>query len=340
MNNNNTRINLNLMVLEKPLDEFRFKSIFECLVKNSKFKTVCHAKFRTLKELERHHDIRHPEKPLKYHNVVVGSKYIEKRMDECHTKIVVFSHADSLYHEAGLTCEHKKTLPNSCYLRICPKCEKTRHLRNAKTYKDVVEHFKRLNFLTLTCRGHKEFKPSVKNDLERDVKKFIDMLKYRFKGYPVQYVRVLETVKKDDGVYYHYHFLIDVPYVHQTVLSEIWKKATNNDSFIVDIRHVGHVQNTREGQKMVFSRGLDQHDPIMYVSKYLSKPLSNITPKEYAGYVYRERFVETRLKGTSLVSIRNNRRKIDPIPAFFKCSECGFMLRYTETRDLTFKGVG
>jgi len=339
MNNLNCQ-DLKLCILKrKPIDDFKFKSIFECLVKNKKFNVICRSKFRTLKELERHTLLFHEGKRLKYHVVVVNSKYIETRLNDCRTKMIVFSHVNPLYHELGLPCNCKKTLPNSCYLRICPKCEQTRKNRNIKSYRDVVGTFKRVNFLTLTCKGHHELKPSVKLQFERDVKKFIDMLKSRCRNYKIQYVRVLETVKNEDGYYYHYHFLIDMPFIHEIVLSGIWKKATNNESFIVDIKHVGRVCNTREGKKTIFTHGFSQNSAILYVSKYLSKPLQNISTKEYAIYVYRERFVETRLNGTSLDSIRNNRRFLEGVNPFFKC-EHGFLLGYTETVNLKGAGIG
>jgi hypothetical protein len=296
-------------------DHVWYKSLIQC--------AYCDKVFRTKDLVRRHFDLKHKfkngvatKRQFDYKTIPVNGSYIKRRLNNCRTKRVTFGHVNP-----ELGCSHKKEWLNSCYLRICPKCVSTRKSRYLKRYSSVLKHFKRISLLTLTYRGYHPLNSKVKKNLEYCLKLFFKNLKYHYPNYVFQYIRVLELVAKPNNTYYyHYHFLIDAPYIHQAHLSEIWGKLTGSP--VVHIKYVGN-------------RWSLQHKKN-YICKYLAKPQQNISYEKYALHVYREHYVQT---STSLVITAIVEQKMDG----HICEKCGNRLYFVYETDLTLftdKGGG
>ena len=293
MNKIHSSQDLKLSVLQNHLDKFvpislvrlkegkGFKRVYECN------RAKCRSKFRTLELMEKHLKLKHNISCHKGHYslVYVNEDYINKRICQCHTKKIVFN--DGL--------DNREFLSNSCFIRICPICEENRKSRNSKHYRNIIKSFKRVSLLTLTFKGYHALDVDVKHRFEYAVKKFLQMLKYYYRKtpYKLKYIRVLEVkYKYGENYYYHFHFLMNLPYTRKSRLVKMWSKANSGESFVVDIQNIGYQGSGREWSSS---------QKLGYITKYLAKPFENITPMEYALHMYRSRFVETRV-GTRLDS--------------------------------------
>lgn len=293
-----------------------YKCLYECY--------YCQAKFKTLNLLINHHKRNHDswnkQKQVRYQRVVINGKYIKSRKDICCTKKVKFGHKhDKLEKELNSNlCNHQKEHLNSCYLRNCPHCESVRKWRYRKKYGNALLSFKRVSVLTLTFRGHHMLSKDKKKVFENHCRNFMKRLGRRL-VYKIQYVRVMEVVKYPDGYYYHYHFLIDMPYVKQNELSNTWEETTGSGVVWIETlkdktgRPIGQFWNRLSvEQKMC--------QAVNYITKYLAKPLSNIADQEYALYVYGSHFVETKLEEPFTCIKGQN--------SAMKCEVCGEKLVY------------
>lgn len=290
-----------------------YKVLYEC--------KYCKKVFRNYNCLSKHFERKHKfvngeikRTEVLYKLVVVNGKYIEKRIRSCRTQKIVFAHK-----HPEIECNHKKEWLNSCFLRICPKCLNMRKYRYIKQYKNIILRFKRISLLTLTHRTYFPLSElQLRQNLNYCVKLFLKQLKYHINqhmklNYKIQYIRVLEVVDKGDGLYYyHFHFLIDMPYIPQETLSRIWEKITGN--YIVHIKYVGNRWNTQA--------------KLNYICKYLAKPQKNISYENYALYIYRTHFVQTSLDLSSKVEQKSYENNV------LICPECGNRLEYIETIDL------
>ncbi len=303
-----------------------FKRIFSCI--------KCNRMFRTEKQVTDHIKMYHPRLKCPEHHfkiVSVDGEYIEKKLKECRSKVMVFE------------CDngHKKFVPNSCFLRVCLECEDIRKSRYLKRYSKFIKSFKRVSLLTLTIKGQYNLDKKTKEGFEYQVKKFFKMMKYRFK-YNYKKIRVLHIKSKGSGeYYYHFHFLIDMPYISQKrcvkeghvkdedgvckicqKLSVMWKKATKGESFVVDIRYVENRWSDKQ--------------KLGYICKYLAKPFDNINEEEYALHMYRSRFAECRVdKGTVKGLIAQAQLVISSVmeQKYFNstCEKCGSRFFYDKT---------
>jgi len=192
-------------------------------------------------------------------------------------------------------------------------------------FKKHVKQFQRVSVFTLTYSGHHALSKDQIKELNTHVRNFMRRLR-RKKSYKIQYVRVLEIVKKGLGYYYHYHFLIDMPYVRQDTLSKEWYGVTGT-SYVVDIRLLKDNKNRPVGQ--FWNRLPDKqkiNHALSYVGKYLAKPMPGIDSDTYALHIYGQHFVEsfTCFKG------QNRTMKKGLV-----CSHCGEQLFYSETIPIT-----
>jgi len=333
MLNNRTHSYLKPPLLQKhihkytPISEIKFKTklgykrIFQCeCLKDDDYgeSRKCNAKFRTKELMIKHITLKHPrlKKPERWFStVLIDGEYIKGRMCECKTKVMIFEN----------DLDMKREIQNSCFIRICPKCYRTRKGRYIRHYKRLLKYFKRVSLLTLTHKGYHDLDIDKKKEFEYAVKKFFQMIKYRYKHYNFKKIRILETKRKKDGkYYYHFHFLIDMPWIPQTMLSAIWSKATAGESYVVDIRWVG--KRWSDKQK------------LGYICKYLAKPFSNITPNEYALHLYRTRFVDCRFDVSSVSSLVSY-SIMEEKQAEYEQFGMSMEYRYIETVDLR-GGIG
>lgn len=270
----------------------------------------CGANFRYWKSFKKHHETMHSGS-YDYELVTVDSGYLKERMVKCKTQQIIFSHLDEC-------CYHTLITLNSCYLRCCPKCEATRKNRYAKLFKNAVFNFQRVAVVTLTLKNHHPLTKQQMGAFRNDVKNFMRRLR-RNKNYPIQYIRVLEVVEKFDGWYYHFHLLVDMPYIRQDNLSKIWNDVSGSSVVWVEIAKnnngvpIGHIWG-RLPNRLKFSNAL------RYVSKYLAKPLPSLDLDAYAVHIYGQHFTQT--------LTRSNGQKC-AIKTGLICKECGGLLHFS-----------
>lgn len=280
--------------LDQEISNIGFRRLLKCY--------YCEKCFRSFKHLELHHNLKHKtwnkNPKIRFSYVVVNGKYIEWRIEKCKSETLVFSHHyDSLRREGMFErdqCHEKKIILNSCYLRGCPKCESTRRYRYTKKYRNALLGFKRVSVVLLTFVGHHKLSKQTMREHRVHIRNFMKKLGRRL-VYELQYIRVLELKNHENLYFYHYHFLIDLPYINQKSLSQMWHQTTKT-SFVVDIRILRDNKNRPVG--LYWNRLKKQAKMTHasnYITKYLAKPISNITSDEYAAHIYGTHFVETHL---------------------------------------------
>lgn len=293
-------------LLPCPHNDFVFKRMFQCEQCTGVFKNyetlVKHSTLHHLSVLEENKDsfnlygekILYTYKSVPFAWVVVDGDYILQRIAGCSTKWVKFSHCT--YDKRF--CDSSKRVLNRCYTRVCDKCYETRKIRYKKHYRESLDAFNRVSVFTVTYSGHHALSKKKFKELILANRNFMRRIRRRAK-YKIKYVRTFEIVPKRDGYYYHFHYLIDMPYIRQDILSKHWSEVTGG-SFVVDIRilrdpksnmPVGyHWQRLKKNHR--------RNSALAYISKYLAKPMPvNVLDKEtadvYASEVYGQHFVET-----------------------------------------------
>jgi len=302
-----------------------YKQIFEC--------KVCFAKFTSRKQMEFHFSNKHSTyKRIQYRTRIINEKYIQERLDLCKTRKLIFKHhPDPLIQEKGIDlCDHQREILNSCYLRICEKCEATRRYRNVKKYKNVLLNWKRVSVVTLTVKDHHPLSKLFKNKLEQQIRNFMKRLERHFRNVKISYIRVLEIVKKSNGWYYHFHILMDLPFLDQKNLSKMWYETSGSKIVYIQIL------KDRSGKAVGISwNRLKDKDKINqatnYITKYLAKPVSKLSLDQYARIIYRSHLVETKIDKNSLTCLngQNSAKKTGLI-----CEICKETLFYDETREI------
>jgi len=239
--------------------------------------------FRSLSALHKHYEKYHQGEEVEYGKVVVDGRYIQERMHKCKTKTVVLGHVHG-------ECEYEKKIPVACHVRICSKCEDQRRISVFRKYYEGILQMKHPKMLTVTYYGHHPLSARVKWELEGYMRSFIKRIIRKIMKMPgkyeVRYLRVIEFVPKDDGYYYHYHLIIDMPYISQKWLSEAWLGVTG-ESKVIDIRSLERTD--KRGKRRVLN----------YVLKYVTKPMKIDETKQdvydlYAREIYGKHLVESR----------------------------------------------
>jgi len=282
-----------------------FQRLFRCY--------YCESKFRTYKHLKIHHAQQHGMRngvktntKIRYSFVVVSGRYIKLKRESCKTKPIEYNGAYMVDHKGEL-------IKSPCNLRNCTICESHRKHRYKKKFTKSILDFQRVVLFTLTYQGHHLLSKRKKKELEVHVRNFVKRLGRRI-IYKLQYVRVLEIKKSsNNSYYYHFHFLIDMPYVKQGTLSRMWEQTTET-SYIVDIRCVKDDHGkpvgifwkrlTREEKEKLINGSLN------YIVKYLAKPIGEISDHQYASVVYNSHFIETRITNVSSLEVSGQNSSI------------------------------
>jgi len=194
-----------------------------------------------------------------------------------------------------------------------------------KKYKEALLSFKRVSIVTLTIKDHHPLSRVIKKKLEQQIRNFIKRLNRKF-NYKIQYVRILELVKKADGYYYHYHILFDLPFIAQRTLSKMWLETTGSS-----VVHIA-ILKSEDGKALGITwnrlpKEVKMRNSSNYITKYLAKPVPNIDLDEYSRIVYRAHFVETHL--TSSLAQNSSTRS-----EFLICKKCGDILNYAGESEI------
>jgi len=92
-------------------------------------------------------------------------------------------------------------------------------------------------FWTFTFRDTDQFDVTSVSDCNKQFKKAIQRMKYRYGNF--KYIAVIEFQDKNGRGAVHYHMICDLPYVpHEEMQEKVWK---NGHCFIKDIKHVDNV---------------------------------------------------------------------------------------------------
>lgn len=129
----------------------------------------------------------------------------------------------------------------TCKKRTCPKCARARSRRLVEAYYPVVSSFVWAAFLTLTL-------PVVDiGDMHRQKDKLIESfakLRRQKEWDGKAGIYTIEILKKSRGFcYVHLHSIVDLKWIDQKKLSEIWHRITG-DAYIVDIRRVTNTKKS------------------------------------------------------------------------------------------------
>lgn len=279
------------------------------------YKCSCGKIFRTWKAFLHHEVAKHNRKQPLYSICLVDGGYLRERMKDCKEKEFYFSHKERL---VKAICDNDEVITKKCMLRCCPKCEEDRRARYKNKFKQSLLGFRYVKVITLTNKGHYPLSKEKMSEFRNNVRNLMRRLRYKTK-YRIQYVRVLEIVAKPDGWYYHFHILVDMPYLQQKTLSNLWFDVSGSSVVWIEMLKdkngfpIGQIWNRLPEKKKMNSAS-------NYVSKYLAKPLPSMNLDHYAVYVYGKHFVESHL--TSIV--RQNCTK------FYGriCPKCGFHIQF------------
>lgn len=129
----------------------------------------------------------------------------------------------------------------TCKKRTCMKCAKARSRRLVEAYHPIVSSFTWPAFVTLTLPlVSLGYMCGAKNKLIRDFAKLRRQKEWGAK----RGIYAIEILKKNDGLcYLHLHSIVDLKWIDQKTLSEIWHKITGN-AFVVDIRRVTNTKKS------------------------------------------------------------------------------------------------
>lgn len=152
---------------------------------------------------------------------------VQDRLARCGTSELV---------RACYDCGTETVHPLYCSCRLChsQECEKSRRKRLFARYANMVELFVDPHFLTLTYQGHHELDYTVIRRMEYAFKQMLQQGK-RDKTLPkFQYIRIVEIVPKDDGLfYYHFHLLVD-RMLDAEVLRGYWERYASSTQLYIE----------------------------------------------------------------------------------------------------------
>jgi len=135
-------------------------------------------------------------------------------------------------------CGHTFAVPVWCGDRLCPICARRRQVKYQKYLQLKVKNeknLKNLRFITFTVKNRDSLKAAF-YDLHHAIKRLKD--RDIWKKNILGGCYSLEVTKSNKGWHVHVHIVAEGNYIPQKDLSEAWKKVTDSNSYIVDIRKV------------------------------------------------------------------------------------------------------
>lgn len=270
--------------------------------------------------------------------IVVDGGYIDSRTEDCRKNVIKFSPGGPLYREiqGDLPQEEidhlHKEMPCNCGMRVCVKCKNARFLKIFRKYFPFVQGFYQPKLLTLENKTHHELSHPFKKDFESqfrnfwrnlmkalkdDPESFIDKTwaRTRRSRKPKEYANVLATYQAyadcskyllgmeiketKNGRYWHFHAIVDLPYIDSKKLSSFWFKQTGSS---VNIKAIGDLpENDRKRfessmlwdilQKRYPSADSNMLRSLWYCVKYIVK-MDWLTSDEYSWFGYAKNFVQ------------------------------------------------
>lgn len=112
----------------------------------------------------------------------------------------------------------------------------SRKARNEVRRQALANFSEGSKFITLTFRDGSVKDVTDVQECNKAFKKFIQRLRYRYKGF--KYLAVIEFQDKNDRGAVHYHMISDLPYIPHKDLTDIWR---NGWVGINDIKHVDNI---------------------------------------------------------------------------------------------------
>lgn len=154
----------------------------------------------------------------------------------CHTSAAFLRHKESGKIRIG---------SNSCKLRFCPLCQRTKKAIITANVKSWIAEKKKPKFITLTLKHSDE---ALQKQIDRLYKSFKDLRRAKLwkdciKG-GIWFFQIKKS-KADDLWHPHLHICCHGKYIDKFELSKIWKGITN-DSEIVDVKKIDRAAKAAE----------------------------------------------------------------------------------------------
>ena len=306
-----------------------------------------------------------------YSIITVSPGYVENKLDNCKSKKIILGptkEAEQLLEAEGIDPKKaEKEILHKCGLPVCNSCEAHRKFKVFDRYIPFLSTFQNPKLITfetvnkdlpMTKENKKEYERKFRNflrNLERALqenpKQFIqesflekhrgqkrkDVLE-KYQNYEIKYLRAMEIKKTDNGNYWHYHAVMDLPYIDKEKLTEFWKKQTGASIKMNSVRHYNSQAQAKTEETGLFKDLQDKYPDVSrnilralwYITKYITK-MDWLTTDEYCRFGYGTCFVQ---KSHTVTKVRVNGTSRQKMTVEVHLSE-----HYTEKIEVEFKGI-
>jgi hypothetical protein len=193
---------------------------------------------------------------------MAGKHKIAEKLEFCHTVRT---------HRFCNGCRKSTPFWNRCDIFWCPQCSPRLSTRRLDGLMWFVDLMKQPKHLVLTFRNVPFLSKGYLRRCVKSLQKF--RARKLFKSYKAG-LWAMEITNEEKGWHVHFHLVVDGSWVQQKQISEVWRKCTDDDSFIV------WINDASKG-------GLKKNLP-KYVTKYAGK---GFRPHEWDAFKLAE-FVE------------------------------------------------
>lgn len=207
------------------------------------------------------------------------------------------------------SCSNIKHYVSYCYNRFCenPACEKARELRSKLKLSGLMRYKKKYRYLKMITLNFpniipEEFTAEIRKDWEYKASQFMRFIMEKHNCQAA--IRATELTETPSGINYHWHIIVDMPYVPQKVLINHWQR----------------INNAR------YSCRINKQSTLWYAIKYVSKT-HHLKPKTkllLLNAMYRSRSYIVYGAFKPLINLSKN---------YLTCDVCGAFMYYIGTSE-------
>lgn len=192
-------------------------------------------------------------------------------------------------------CGHVLKVRLSCGDRTCPECRRKWFGYHFKFLVNIVGHWHKPYFLTLTIKNISD-KSFGKYNVQ-DIRECFGKFRKRFKKRIIGGFYVIQATNRGRGWHLHLHVIFDGAFLPKEVISKVWSEISGG-SYIVDIKEV---KSPKEAVRYL-------------LSDFLQSP--RIRPEDHQAF-------KDIFRGARMVQPFGIYKKINfAVP--YKCPECGW----------------